>query len=38
VPAKNMPAKRKGGVTGQAVWQARQSCPGLRTVAPVMDS
>ena len=34
VLAKNMPAKRKGVITGQAIWQARQSCPGLQTVAP----
>ena len=34
VLAKNMPAKRKGVITGQAIWQARQSCPNLNTVAP----
>ena len=34
VLAKNMPAKRRGVITGQAIWQARQSCPDLRTVAP----
>ncbi len=34
VLAKNMPAKRCGVITGQAIWQARQSCPDLRTIAP----
>ncbi len=34
VLAKNMPAKRRGVITGQAIWQARQSCPNLNTVAP----
>jgi DNA polymerase-4 len=34
VLAKNMAAKRRGVITGQAVWQARQVCPNLRTVAP----
>jgi DNA polymerase-4 len=37
VLAKNMPAKRRGVITGQAVWQARQSCPNLRTVAPDLE-
>ncbi len=34
VLAKNMPAKRLGIKTGQALWQARQLCPQLQTVAP----
>lgn len=34
VLAKNMPAKRNGVMTGQAIWQARETCPGLQTVAP----
>lgn len=34
VLAKNMPAKRKGVITGQAIWQARQVCPNLQTVSP----
>ena len=34
VLAKNMPAKRHGVITGQAIWQARQVCPNLQTVAP----
>ena len=29
-----MPAKRKGVITGQAIWQARQVCPNLQTVSP----
>ncbi len=37
VLAKNMPAKRRGVITGQAVWQARQTCPDLRTVAPDLE-
>ncbi len=37
VLAKNMPAKRKGVITGQAIWQAKQSCPDLRTIAPDFD-
>ena len=32
VLAKNMPAKRHGVITGQAIWQARQTCPNLQTV------
>ncbi len=38
VLAKNMVAKRKGVITGQAIWQARQCCPGLRTVAPDFEA
>ena len=34
VLAKNMPAKRAGIVTGEAIWQARQKCPGLIVVPP----
>ena len=34
VLAKNMPAKRKGVITGQAIWQAQQTCPNLQTIAP----
>ena len=34
VLAKNMPAKRAGIVTGEAIWQARQKCPGLVVVPP----
>jgi len=33
VLAKNMPAKRHGVITGQAIWQARQACPNLHTVS-----
>ncbi|NLI21259.1 MAG: DNA polymerase IV [Clostridiales bacterium] len=33
VLAKNMPAKRKGVITGQAVWQAKETCPNLRTTS-----
>lgn len=38
VLAKNMPAKRGGVITGQAIWQARQTCPGLNTVAPDFEA
>ena len=38
VLAKNMPAKRKGVITGQAIWQARQVCPNLQTIAPDFES
>ncbi len=34
VLAKNMPAKRLGVRTGQVIWQARQLCPNLQTIAP----
>lgn len=34
VLAKNMPAKRCGIKTGQVIWQARQLCPNLKTIAP----
>ncbi|MDO4866323.1 MAG: DNA polymerase IV [Clostridia bacterium] len=37
VLAKNMLAKRAGVQTGEAVWQARQKCPGLVTVPPNHD-
>ena len=32
--AKNEIAKRYGVRTGEAIWQAKQKCPGLVTVAP----
>lgn len=38
VLAKNMPAKRKGVMTGQAIWQARQACPNLQTLSIDSDS
>ncbi len=38
VLAKNMPAKRRGVITGQAIWQARQACPGLATIAPDFEA
>ena len=38
VLAKNMPAKRSGVITGQAIWQARQACPNLQTIAPNFDA
>ena len=38
VLAKNMVAKRRGVITGQAIWQAKQSCPGLLTVAPDFET
>ena len=38
VLAKNMPAKRKGVITGQAIWQAMQSCPSLRTISPDFEA
>ncbi|MEG0049109.1 MAG: DNA polymerase IV [Clostridia bacterium] len=34
VLAKNMPAKRLGIQTGQVIWQAKQLCPSLVTLAP----
>ena len=34
VLAKNMIAKRAGIVTGEAIWQARQKCPGLVVKPP----
>ena len=34
VLAKNMPAKRAGIVTGEAIWQARQKCPNLVVKPP----
>lgn len=34
VLAKNMPAKRMGVTTGEAIWQARQKCPELKVVPP----
>ena len=34
VLAKNMLAKECGVTTGEAVWQARQKCPGLVTIPP----
>jgi DNA polymerase-4 len=34
VLAKNMYAKEKGVKTGEAIWEARLKCPGLRTVFP----
>jgi len=37
VLAKNMPAKRQGVRTGQVIWQARQLCPNLQTIAPDFD-
>lgn len=38
VLAKNMVAKRQGVITGQAVWQARQSCPGLMAISPDFET
>lgn len=38
VLAKNMPAKRNGVITGQAIWQARQTCPDLHTIPPDFES
>ena len=38
VLAKNMVAKRQGVITGQAVWQARQSCPGLQAISPDFET
>lgn len=37
VLAKNMSAKRMGVKTGQVLWQARQLCPTLETIAPNYD-
>lgn len=34
VLAKNMPAKRAGVTTGEAIWQARQKCPDLKVLPP----
>ncbi len=34
VLAKNTPAKGMGVRTGEAIWQAREKCPGLQVVAP----
>ncbi len=34
VLAKNMPAKAAGIKTGEAIWQARQKCPGLVVMPP----
>lgn len=34
VLAKNMIAKKAGVTTGQALWQAKQLCPGLVSVPP----
>ena len=34
VLAKNMPAKRAGVITGEAIWQARQKCPELEVLPP----
>ena len=34
VLAKNEPAKVMGVKTGEAIWQARQKCPGLRVLPP----
>lgn len=36
--AKNPIAKRQGVITGQPVWQAKQSCPNLYTVRPELDA
>lgn len=38
VLAKNTIAKQYGVITGQAVWQAKQSCPNLHTVRPELDA
>ena len=37
VLAKNYPAKAYGVQTGEAVWQAKSKCPGLRVVEPHYD-
>ncbi len=37
VLAKNMPAKKLGIQTGQVIWQAKQLCPDLITVAPDVE-
>lgn len=34
VLAKNMPAKRAGVMTGEAIWQARQKCPDIVVMPP----
>ena len=34
VLTKNQLAKQAGVITGEAIWQARQKCPGLRVVKP----
>ncbi len=38
VLAKNTIAKRYGVITGQPIWQAKQSCPNLYTVRPELDA
>jgi len=38
VLAKNTVAKRHGVITGQAIWQAKQSCPNLHTIRPDLDA
>ncbi len=38
VLAKNMVAKKMGVRTGQVIWQARQLCPNLQTIAPSTES
>ncbi|MFH1513142.1 MAG: DNA polymerase IV [Bacillota bacterium] len=38
VLAKNMVAKRQGVITGQAIWQAKQSCPNLQAINPDFDT
>ena len=38
VLAKNMVAKRQGVITGQAIWQARQSCPNLQAISPNFET
>ena len=37
VLAKNVVAKRMGVRTGQVIWQARQLCPGLKTIPPSLE-
>lgn len=37
VLAKNYKAKAKGVSTGEAIWQAKQKCPGLLIVSPHYD-
>lgn len=37
VLAKNMLAKAKGVITGEALWEAREKCPGLIIVPPHYD-
>ena len=38
VLAKNMVAKRQGVITGQAIWQAKQSCPALQAISPDFET